>query len=115
METFVMLEALWSVEFVTNVQSSGAGVAVLETGRVLGGDGQYFYVGSYRIQNSQVQAQLKVTHYAGLPNSVFGSMKEFELDLIGIPARDRFELHGHVAADPNLMIGIRLTRRAELP
>ena len=33
-----MLEALWSVEFVSNVNDSGAGVVVLETGRILGGD-----------------------------------------------------------------------------
>lgn len=38
-----MLEALWSVEFVSNTDGEGAGVAVLETGRILGGDGQYYY------------------------------------------------------------------------
>lgn len=110
-----MLEALWSVEFVSNVQGTGAGVAVLETGRVLGGDGQYFYVGSYKVQNGQVQSQLKVTHYAGQPSSIFGPAKEFNLQLTGTPNDLSFELHGHVVETPSLKIGIRLTRRAELP
>ena len=110
-----MLEALWSVEFSSNVQGVGAGVAVLETGRVLGGDSQYFYVGSYKVHNDQIQAQLTVTHYAGAPSSIFGTAKQFTLQLTGAPARDRFELHGHVLESPNLKITIRLTRRAELP
>lgn len=42
-----MLEALLSVEFVSNVQGSGAGVVVIETGRILGVDSSYLYVGKY--------------------------------------------------------------------
>lgn len=42
-----MIEALWSVEFMSNLQGAGAGVAVFETGRVLGGDAGYTYVGKY--------------------------------------------------------------------
>lgn len=110
-----MLEALWSVEFVSNVQGLGAGVAVLETGRVLGGDSQYFYVGSYKVQNEQISAQLKITHYAGATSSIFGPIKEFNLELVGKPARAWFDLHGHLVENRNLTITIRLTRRAELP
>lgn len=110
-----MLEALWSVEFVSNVQGVGAGVAVLETGRVLGGDGQYYYVGNYESNNGVAKAIIKVTHYAGPPNSVFGQIKEFNLILEGKPSEKAFELHGHVQENPSLKIGIRLTRRSELP
>ncbi len=83
-----MLEALWSVEFVSNVQETGAGVALLETGRVLGGDSSYFYVGTYSMDKSDVQASLRVTHYAGPPNSIFGNAREFTLGASG-PARPR--------------------------
>jgi len=110
-----MLEALWSVEFVSNVQGAGAGVAVLETGRVLGGDNQYTYVGSYRTENHVVHADVKVTHYTGSTNSVFGPAKEFTLRVSGKPAREQFTLNGYVVENPSLKLGIRLTRRAELP
>jgi len=33
-----MIEALYGIEFVSNVDDSGYGVAVLETDRMLGGD-----------------------------------------------------------------------------
>ncbi|GMV60123.1 MAG: hypothetical protein AMXMBFR72_32160 [Betaproteobacteria bacterium] len=110
-----MLEALWSVEFVSNLQGVGAGVAVLETGRILGGDGQYYYVGSYRVENGTAFAEVEVTHYSGPPSSIFGLAKKFTLSLSGRPDRERFELHGNVVESPQLRIGLRLTRRAELP
>lgn len=110
-----MIEALWSVEFVSNVQGFGAGVAVLETGRVLGGDSQYMYVGSYEIDNHQATVKINVKHYSGVANSIFGGAKEFNLVLEGTPAQDQFEFHGYVVENPELKIGIRLTRRAELP
>src|SRR5436309_114678 len=110
-----MLEALWSVEFVSNVQGTGAGVAVLETGRILGGDTSFIYIGSYKTKNDKVIADIKVTNYRGVPSSVFGPIKEFNLHLEGIPQQNVFEVHGHMVENPALRIGIRLTRRAELP
>ncbi len=114
-----MLEALWSVEFVSSVQGFGAGVVVLETQRILGGDAQYYYVGNYELANGKVKANIKVTHYSGSAISVFGpmigSMKEFNLILEGEPHQETFELHGYVKEIPSLEIGTRLTRRAELP
>lgn len=110
-----MLEALWSLEFISNMQAAGSGVVVMETGRVLGGDAQYIYVGTYKIHNSQAHSRIKVTHYANEPFSIFGPIKEFELELTGTPAHDKFEMQGHVVGRPNLRIGIRFTRRAELP
>ncbi len=110
-----MLEALWSVEFISNVQGSGAGVAVLETGRVLGGDNQYTYVGSYKVENGVTFADIRVALHNEPDNSIFGPLKEFTLRLSGQARRDQFDLHGEVVENPALKIGIRLTRRAELP
>lgn len=110
-----MLEALWSVEFVSSLQDFGAGVAVLETGRILGGDAGYYYVGSYKGENGVVQADITVTHYNGEPNSVFGPRKQFNLRLTGKPQEQVMGFHGYVVEDPDSRIAIRLTRRAELP
>lgn len=110
-----MLEALWSVEFVSNMQGFGAGVAVFETGRIFGGDSQYYYVGAYRQKDGVLSAELEVTHYAGEPSSVFGPAKKFHLKVSGKPAQPTMEVRGHVVENPNLQIYIRLTRRADLP
>lgn len=111
-----MLEALWSVEFISNVQGSGGGVAVFETGRILGGDATYIYVGSYSTNGSGLlKADITVSNYRGSLNSVFGNIPKFTLHLEGIPKPDTFDVHGHMIENPALTISIRLTRRAELP
>lgn len=110
-----MLEALWSVEFVSNVQSFGAGVAVLETGRVFGGDSQYYYLGSFKVVNGVLHADLEVTHYFGPPSSIFGPLKKFDLKVSGEPRSPVMDLRGNLVQDPQLKILIRLTKRAELP
>ena len=110
-----MLEALWSVEFVSNVQSFGSGIVVLETGRVLGGDAQYFYVGSYLVENGTVKATVTINHYSGPPNTIFGEAKSVTLNFSGTPAHNNFELQGAVAGNPALTVSVRFTRRAELP
>jgi hypothetical protein len=111
-----MIEALWSVEFISNHQGLGAGVALLETGRILGGDGQYTYVGSYQIDpGGYAHARAKVSHYAGVPHSIFGPAKEFTLVLVGRPEHATFEMRGSVEGEPQLQISVRFTRRAELP
>lgn len=110
-----MLEALWSVEFVSNVQGYGAGVAVFETGRILGGDASFYYVGNYKVENGTLIAEIKVVNYRGEPNSIFGPLKEFTLHVSGKPQSPEFEVAGNMAERPELHILIRLTRRAELP
>jgi len=110
-----MLEALWSVEFISNTQHYGAGVIVLESSRAFGGDSNYFYIGSYELVHDILKAEAKVTHYFGPPNSVFGPLKEFTLKLEGKVAEHTFDLHGYLIEQPALKIVVRLTKRADLP
>lgn len=110
-----MLEALWSVEFESNLGRLGTGVAVFETGRILGGDAHYLYVGSYDNEHGKTKANVRVTLYAGPPNSIFGSLKEYHLILEGEAKHDVFDLRGHLKEEPNRKIKVELTRRAELP
>ena len=109
-----MLEALWSVEFRTNTGYAGAGVVVFETRRIFGGDGQYFYIGSYAITNNQVTANLRVRHYSGPFSNVFGPLEEVNLVLSGAVAEKTFNVMGRAKEAPG-EIFIRLTHRADLP
>ena len=113
-----MLEALWSVEFVANTQMYGAGIVVLETGRIFGGDSLYYYVGGYTIDpiaTDTVTVKIKIKHYNGPLSSIFGQLDNFNIELKGKYAQDTFDMNGHRVEDPTKLIALRLTRRAELP
>lgn len=110
-----MIEALYGVEFVSNMSSGGYGVAVLETGRILGGDSSFVFVGDYEVKNGVLHANVKCTNDRETLQSIFGDIKEFNLKLEGIPGQKEFILQGHMLENPEMKIGIKLTRRAELP
>lgn len=110
-----MLEALWSVEFVSNLERFGAGVVIFETGRVYGGDSAYYYIGRVQVKNGAVEADIEVIHYAGQPFSIFGPFNRFNLKLTGKIQEPIMELQGFLIENPVMKILVRLTKRAELP
>ena len=110
-----MVEALWSVQFRSNTGAFGAGVAILENGRVFGGDAQYFYLGKYEVQDDAIKAQVDVTHYAGQPFAIFGQRKTVQIELSGPIQREGMRLMGQVSDQPTLRIEAICVRRAELP
>lgn len=110
-----MLEAMYGVEFVSNQNDGGYGVVILETGRILGGDSSFVFVGSYEVKNGIVQANVRCTNDRNLLQSVFGDIQEFNLNLKGTPEYKGFKLVGHMVENPAMQIEIKLTRRAELP
>lgn len=111
-----MLEALWSVEFQSSFGMHGNGVAVFETGRVLGGDSTMIYVGSFRVENGAIDADINVKKYANVPGmvSVVG-LNDFNLKVTGKPDTQSMTLVGYVVEDPARRITINAVRRAELP
>ncbi len=110
-----MLEALWSVEFSSNLQIFGAGVVIFETNRVFGGDGQYYYLGSYEVKNGVMEAELEITHYSGEPYSIFGTVKNFKIMISGKLGEPVIEAQGYLVDAPDKIILLKLTKRAELP
>ena len=58
-----MLEALWSAKFESNLGIFGSGVVIFETGRVFGGDGEYYYTGNYEVNKDEINGKLLVVHY----------------------------------------------------
>ncbi len=110
-----MLEALWSVEFVTPQGAEGAGVAIFETGRIFGGDSNYYYVGKFDLDGDVAHGIVEVTHYNGPPNTVFGPANRIQVVVSGQVQVPIMDLHGHLVGNPNQKIIIRCTKRAELP
>lgn len=110
-----MLEALWTVEFVSTLGSYGAGVVVFETNRIFGGDGYYYYVGNVEVINEIVNAEVEVTHHSGPRNAIFGALDKFKVKLSGKLQTPVMELHGYLVENPNMKMSARLTWRVELP
>ena len=109
------LEAMYGIEFVSNNDYGGYGVIIFETGRIFGGDSSFVYIGSYEVKNEIVHAEVKCTNDRKIFQSVFGNIDEFNLHLKGKPEYNEFILQGHMVENPKMEIGVRLTRRAELP
>jgi len=109
-----MIEALWSVEFVAANGNSGGGVVIFESGRIFGGDSSYYYVGSYQVNGSDISGKVRVNHYYGEVNNIFGDYKEVTLEFSGRIQAEQFIVEG-IAKEPNSNAKIRLTRRSELP
>jgi len=117
------IEALWSINFISNVQllpgqiPTGGGIVVFETGHVLGGDSAMTYVGYYRCPqgDNRVEADIEVNRFLTGGVSVFGSIDHFHLKLTGQYQRDRFVMEGSMVEHPDRRITIQLIRRVELP
>ncbi len=111
-----MLEGLWTIEFVSNVETYGAGVVVFESGRIFGGDNCYYYIGTFRVKNKIVEAEVEGTHYSGEAHSIFGFRHKFNLKLSGKPQVPVMELKAHFVDNPLVgELSAHLTWRAELP
>ena len=108
------LEQLWSLEFVSALDREGGGVVILENGKLLGGDNNYFYVGSYDLLHNQFNATLEVKHYHGDFNPIFGKLKEFILKLEGDIDEDEMFLIGNILEDTSRELHIRLKYHAEV-
>lgn len=110
-----MIEALWGIEFVSNRPDGGYGVLVLETGRVLGGDSSFVFVGNYEVNNGVIRAEAKCTNDRGTLESIFGNIKEFTVVLEGPVDQKEMILNGYMKENPENKLAVKLTRRAELP
>ena len=82
------VEALWGVVFATADNPSvdvdyGGGVIVLDTGRVMGGDGAFTYIGNYEIDGDKFLANIRVRRHNQIMDSVFGDIDDYELEAVG--------------------------------
>lgn len=115
------VEALWTIRFgdvATPGSLANGGIVVLETGRVLGGDSGYAYVGSYSIKDGNISAQIKVIKHEPGWQDAFGTTDdEFDIELEGQLSQVHDEIRGAMGlvgtSGPRL--GVLLRRFAELP
>ncbi len=112
-----MIEGLWTVKFISNIAIGGAGVIVVTAGgKVLGGDGQYTYIGSLDVVNDIVNAQVDAKLHTAISGgqSIFGSLENFTLVLSGKLGAREMVLTGRIKDKPDATINIICTKVADL-
>jgi len=108
------MEGFWTAEFGSATGIFGGGVAIFRDGKVLGGDGGYFYHGEYTIRGNTLQATIEVDPFIENYRSAFGTVNQkLTLDLVGtLQDADHAVAQGHPKGMPHLAFGVKLTRRA---
>ena len=56
------MEGLWTAEFGSSAGTFGGGVAIFRDGKILGGDGTYYYIGEYSLAGNTLRATLRYPH-----------------------------------------------------
>lgn len=109
-----MYDGFWTAVFTSNTGDSGGGVAVLKNGRIVGGDGQFTYVGAYST-GAEIQADITCEQHRQQPGqqSVFGPITRFHLKLKGSVVSGKMTLAGHMVEHPQATITMQLTKKAD--
>lgn len=101
----VDIEGLWTAEFQSSYHGSSedaaTGVVVLTNGRLRGGDGSYYYVGTYKIEGGQIQCDVSVQHYSGPVGSIFGPIRSLRFRIDGSASEDLIIGRGYDPTQPS--------------
>lgn len=109
------IDGLWTAVF-RSASLAGGGVIYLSEGKVVGGDSQYFYLGtySYNSENHLLTAQVKCIAFLNGAISVFGiPARTFDLTLSGKASGNTATVHGKVNQRPTLSLIVQLAKRTE--
>lgn len=113
------VEALWTVRFGDGAsdQELNGGVAVLETGRIFGGDSAYAYVGRYQVSGDELIGDLRVIMHNSSDDfvSLYNTREpEFRVSF-DVRRRDDGSWEGVLARAGHPNARLILRRLAELP
>lgn len=92
----------------------GDGLAVVDTGRIHGGDYRYLYRGHYKVEGNSLRAKIQVSYYRGKCESVFGPVDKFDLTLSGNAAEGTFKVSGNIFGQSQMKITIEGQKQADL-
>ena len=93
----------------------GRGVFVFENGRIIGGDNRQYSMGSYKVTDERINAELKI-HYYGPPRTVFGEKsEEFTVQMDAIIKDGTIDGMLSRRDKANMDLQYRLPKRMALP
>lgn len=108
------MEGLWTAEFGSSKGIFGGGVAIFRDGKLMGGDGGYFYLGEYTVIENTLKAVIEVRPFVDNYKSVFGTINEkLTLELEGsLEDQDHATAQGYPRGMRDLAFGVKLTKRS---
>lgn len=116
------VEALWVVRYGDASDPSiiegysNAGVVILETGRIFGGDFGYYYLGNYEVKDNRISGRARVTHFNGPLTDAFRTGREsFEIEFEGIIRGGEIDGSMRAIDFPDRELPIKLEFKASLP
>lgn len=109
-----MFNGLWTIEFISTMNRFGAGVLVLNNGRLLGGDNGYYYLGNYDVKDNNIRGKVAVTRFNKNIISVFGDVDHFSLTFDGQIKPDLIEAVASFGNTPDFKIRIICKKKVDL-
>jgi hypothetical protein len=110
-----MIDGLWTLEFRSSIGNTGYGTVTLNGGNATGGTAGYYYIGTYTNEDGVLAASLRVIRFNEQVVSVFGPLKDFDLQLSGTVAESRMVLAGRVSGNQDLKIVVVCVKRDAAP
>jgi len=109
-----MLNGFWTVTFHTNVDA-GAGVIVVNNGKVVGGDTSFTYIGPItHDSNGSVTGELQVSRHSKFLPPVAPGLENYALTLSGTASAESFDLIGKVKGQESAQMMIKGKRIASI-
>lgn len=111
-----MIDAFYTVSFVSSFGIAGAGVAVLKDGKVFGGDSLMVYAGQYSIESGTASATIEVHKHSNHTELVSAlGFENFHLKVQGtIQNFEEFALSGSTVEDAGRTIAIHFKKYSNL-
>jgi hypothetical protein len=110
------MNGLWTAEFGTSSGMFGGGVAVFRDGKIMGGDGTYYYIGEYNLIGKALKARMKISPFIEGAESVFKTRhRVLTLELEGSLINESLATaQGRALEMPHLNFAVKLTKQAEV-
>ena len=109
------VEGLWKIGFVSNNSTAGAGILVLETERIFGGDTSFYYLGHYTVKDGHLIGTATVKRYSPYLPSVFPEIEDFQLEIDGTFNTDSIKGIAKMAGVSNNELVFVMNKLADLP
>ena len=118
------IEGVWTVEFLKSEEEHGGikveeqmargGIFVLTGKRMYGGGLSYYFVGTYKMTDVNIEITVNATRYNDILPGLFGPADQSRLIFNGNVKGQSMILHGHVEDDPNKKLMLRAQQRTGL-
>src|SRR3972149_6686919 len=117
------VEGLWTVQFskgegehggiLVEEKMGGGGIIVLTGNRMYGGGLSYYFVGTYKMTDANIELTIYATRYNDIVPGPFGPVAEVRLIFHGHVDGQSMILHGHVEGEPNKKLVVKAQQRTE--